>query len=168
MVKIEETNNYFACEDGTIYSKTSGKKLTPRMMKNGYSKVYMTDIYGKRIERLVHRVICEAFHGKENGMACCVNHIDCNKMNNRPENLEWVSYSQNMEHASKNNLLLPQRRHMQQVNLNRRKAVIAINDNGDVVFRFSSIEEAREAGFTAVSKALKRGKKSAGLSWKLL
>ena len=167
MRKILETNNYFACEDGTIYSSASHKKLAPRVMKNGYAKVYMTDSRGRRIERLVHRVICEAFHGKGDEMRCCVNHIDCNKLNNRPENLEWVSYEQNMYHASKNALLQSQSKHMRKVNLARRKSVIAVDDDGKIAFRFPTIDAARKSGFTAVSHALKNNKKSAGLTWRL-
>lgn len=167
MVKIEYTDNYYACEDGTIYSEHSQKKLAPRVMKNGYAKVCITDKKGQRMERLVHRLICEAFHGAPPVGKYCVNHIDCDKTNNRPENLEWCSYEGNMLHASQNRLLNAQKENMRRVNLLRRKPVIAFDDNGDIVATFPTIDAARQAGYTAVSHALKKNIKSAGLNWRL-
>jgi hypothetical protein len=53
---------------------------------------------GKRTNVLVHRAVAEAFIG-----ACPdtqqVNHIDGDKTNNRLENLEYVTVSENMTHA---------------------------------------------------------------------
>lgn len=45
----------------------------------------------------VHRFVCMAFHGEpKNGME--VGHLDGNRLNNRPENLAWVTHSENMKH----------------------------------------------------------------------
>lgn len=52
---------------------------------------------------LVHVLVCSAFHGKREGLLE-VNHIDGNKQNNRPENLEWVSRVQNQRHAMQTGL----------------------------------------------------------------
>lgn len=167
MIKIECTNNYYACEDGSIFSAYSQKKLKPRVMKNGYSKVYITCKSGKRIEMLVHRLICEAFHGFPPDDNSCVNHIDCNKENNRPENLEWCSHEENMIHASRNNLLNAQKENMRRVNLSRRKPVEGFDDEGNLIISFHTIDAARKAGYSAVSYALKKNIKSAGLNWRL-
>ena len=52
----------------------------------------------------VHRLVAQAFtpniYDKEQ-----VNHIDGNKLNNNANNLEWVSHSENMEHAYNNGLV---------------------------------------------------------------
>ena len=46
----------------------------------------------------VHRLVCEAFHGpRPDGMT--INHKDGAKKNNRPENLEYLSHQENMNHA---------------------------------------------------------------------
>lgn len=55
-------------------------------------------------KRSVHRAVCEAFHGfPKDGQEC--NHIDGNKNNNRPENLEWCSHNENQKHAAKHGLM---------------------------------------------------------------
>lgn len=48
---------------------------------------------------LLHRLIARSFHPNTYKEGLVVNHIDGNKRNNRPENLEWVTQSENMEKA---------------------------------------------------------------------
>lgn len=49
----------------------------------------------KRKLHAVHRLICEAFHGACPPGKCQVDHINRGPSNNRPENLRWVSQSEN-------------------------------------------------------------------------
>lgn len=44
---------------------------------------------------LVHRLVCLAFNPNPQNLAQ-VNHINANKLDNRPENLEWVSLGDNV------------------------------------------------------------------------
>lgn len=51
----------------------------------------------------VHRLVAEAFIENPNNEET-VNHKDGNKLNNNANNLEWVSYSENNQHAYDTNL----------------------------------------------------------------
>lgn len=66
---------------------------------NGYLIVNLKH-NGKQKNHLVHRLVAEAFiENPENKKE--VNHIDGDKLNNRVDNLEWVSRSENLKHAFK-------------------------------------------------------------------
>lgn len=44
----------------------------------------------------VHRLVCEAFNGPAPGPDQVVMHLDENALNNRPENLQWGTQSENL------------------------------------------------------------------------
>lgn len=74
------------------------KKLSPFPDKKGYLQV---DLRKRSIK--VHRIVAETFiPNPENKQQ--INHIDGNKSNNRVENLEWCTQSENQKHAYKNGL----------------------------------------------------------------
>jgi hypothetical protein len=55
-------------------------------------------------EKYLHRLVARLFiPNPENKLT--VNHIDCNKLNNHVDNLEWATYSENMLHAVANGLM---------------------------------------------------------------
>ncbi|MBR1807189.1 MAG: NUMOD4 motif-containing HNH endonuclease [Selenomonadaceae bacterium] len=70
--------------------------------KDGYLKVGMTKD-GKKKSFIFHVLVAQAFVPNPDGKPE-VNHIDGNKQNNRPENLEWVTHHENMKHAWRNGL----------------------------------------------------------------
>ena len=47
---------------------------------------------------IAHRLICKTFHGLPPTPKHEVNHIDPDKLNNRADNLEWVTRSENLAH----------------------------------------------------------------------
>lgn len=72
------------------------RDLSPYVTKRGYAEVATLQA-GKRVKMSVHRLVAQAFcHGYDESLT--VNHIDGNKLNNAPENLEWVSLSRNVQH----------------------------------------------------------------------
>lgn len=72
--------------------------------KNGY-RTYRITIDGERKHLKGHRMMLNAWVGKEPGMA--VNHKDGNKLNNAFDNLEWCTTAENNAHAIKMGLLNP-------------------------------------------------------------
>ena len=73
--------------------------LKPYISKQGYLNVKLIDPYFKKGNNyLVHRLVAEAFiPNPENKPQ--VNHKDGNKLNNSVDNLEWVTSSENNQHA---------------------------------------------------------------------
>lgn len=76
----------------------SSKILKQFKSKCGYNRVCLVDADGKRNYMSVHRIVMMTFRG-ENTEKVQVNHINGIKDDNRLENLEWVTQSENMLHA---------------------------------------------------------------------
>ena len=91
-------SHYSAREDGEIYSSYSKRILTKTISKReGYYKVTVR-IGGRTTTQWVHRMIAEAFVPNPNNLPF-VNHKDGDKLNNLPNNLEWVTNLENVTHA---------------------------------------------------------------------
>ena len=79
--------------------KIKGKILKQNTKRNGYKTVDLCkDNKPKTI--LVHRIVAETFIPNPNGYRF-VNHKDSNRENNKVENLEWVTSSENRRHGIK-------------------------------------------------------------------
>lgn len=79
------------------------KVLSCYVEKNGYATVAV-QVHGRRKKFALHYLVARAFvPGYADGL--CVNHIDGNKTNNAPSNLEWVTRSRNSAHAWETNLV---------------------------------------------------------------
>lgn len=93
---IKGFEDYEIFEDGKIYSNKS-KKYLKFQMRNGYYSVELCKD-GKRYKKDIHRLLGEHFiDGYFEG--AIINHIDGNKLNNDLDNLEWVTFSYNLQHA---------------------------------------------------------------------
>lgn len=90
---------YYASNLGRIAKIIDGKSHTimyTRIQK-GYEHVNLT-IKKVRTSRLVHRLVALAFLGEPQNPKMEINHVDGDKLNNVPENLEWTTRSQNIKH----------------------------------------------------------------------
>lgn len=101
MVKTFTTNGrtYTVTDNGDILYR--GRKLKPFTTKDGYLRIRIGGRSGKK--ELVHRIIASCFI--ENPMnKPTVNHINGIKTDNRVQNLEWATFSENMKHSYDNGL----------------------------------------------------------------
>ena len=89
-------STYYVSDKGRICSYRG--VLKQRTDKDGYLRVRLTVERGRRISKMVHRLVAIAFilnpENKET-----VNHLDGNKLNNHVSNLEWSTRSENNKHA---------------------------------------------------------------------
>ena len=85
----------------TYYATTKiGYILKPIINHRGYAQINICGS-GKRKTVFVHKIVAEAFLGlRKNKYG--VNHKDCNKTNNRVDNLEWCTPKENIRHAFSN------------------------------------------------------------------
>lgn len=84
------------------YVTSSGRILKQNKKRSGYCTVDLC-MEGHIKTVLVHRLVATAFYPKLCGDSE-VNHINCNKADNRACNLEWCTPSQNKKHAAEHNL----------------------------------------------------------------
>lgn len=80
-------------------AKRNGRVLKPTT-SNAYCEVTLTVGYKKEY-KLIHRLVAETFIPNPYNKPQ-VNHIDENKLNNRVDNLEWVTALENQQHALTN------------------------------------------------------------------
>lgn len=69
-----------------------------------YQIINLSKLDGKKRTFRVHRLVMMAFNPVENMDELEVNHLDGNKKNNKLENLEWCTSSENQKHAFKTGL----------------------------------------------------------------
>jgi hypothetical protein len=71
------------------------KILKPQVNNWGYMLVSLSNQTEKNKRKTVHSLVLNAFKPKIEGKTYC-NHIDGNKLNNYPHNLEWVTRMENL------------------------------------------------------------------------
>ncbi len=84
-----------------IYSNShrqKGRKLKRQICPSGYYRHKLLNKYHKD-----HQIIADRFIGKK-PKGLTVNHKDGDKLNNRPENLEYLTIAENIRHAIENGL----------------------------------------------------------------
>jgi hypothetical protein len=157
LIKDSDFCDYYITKSGKIFSNYSGyfKKIKTAISNSGYELVHVT-INGLCLNRTVHRLVAQTFINNPNNKTE-VNHINGIKTDNRVENLEWVTSSENKKHAfiiglNKSNII-------------RAKTVIAENENEKL--SFSPIKSVEKQGYNriAISHSIRSGKKYKGYNW---
>lgn len=101
------SNKYFASNKGRLLTTRykggyAVSVIKPAVDSGGYLR---TVLDGRTVK--VHRIIAKAWVDGDTSLT--VNHKNGIKLDNRADNLEWLSHNDNMKHAVSNGLLKPNR-----------------------------------------------------------
>lgn len=86
-IKHQDLTNYLISRDGRVFNSKDNE--LSNTITNGYSIVKI-----KKKSYAVHRLVAMTYIKNPNNHPV-VNHIDENKLNNKVENLEWVTQQEN-------------------------------------------------------------------------
>ena len=96
---VYEDHNVSIYDDGTVV--VIGKRGMPLRQWQNMHGYLVTKMNNKTVP--IHSIVANLLVPSDK-VVRVVNHKDGNKLNNRPENLEWVSVSENVRHALANGL----------------------------------------------------------------
>lgn len=133
--QIPNLSGYEASSSGNIRSL---KRKTPYVMVGGIDNggYRIVTIRGDKsqVTKLVHRLVAITFLKNPDNKKT-VNHINGVKLDNRIENLEWNTYSENINHAFKYGL-----------NVSKRGVpVVQLDLNDNIIAKFPSLLAASKA-----------------------
>lgn len=153
-IKIKDSKDY-ASPQGYIYKESgnTGLYLKAKITINhGYA--YCGINYGKRnITKRIHRIIAETFISNPEDKEQ-VNHIDGNKLNNNIDNLEWVTASENVQHAFNQGLAINKKGFEDSQSI----AVNKYDLEGNILNEYGSMREASKESNIPLSTILNQCK----------
>jgi len=102
--RVSDHPTYEVSDCGDVRNAETGRVLKP-LRTNGYHHVVLCDSNGRH-RKSVHRLVATEFIENDRDYSV-INHIDGDRTNNRVDNLEWCTQSENMKHAYRTGLQKP-------------------------------------------------------------
>ena len=150
---------YEVSNQGVIRNTATGHALKPAVNYKGYCVVSLK--YGSSYRsKLVHRIVWESFNGEiPSGLQ--INHVNEDKADNRLDNLELVTPSQNVQHSIGR---------VKDMMSNKPMPVVALDSSGNFAMYFDCKKQAGEH-FGArtganIEAAIKVNGTAYGYSWR--
>lgn len=88
---------YYISKNGEIWSRQINRMLKQTLTEHGYFRVALRK-NGKSLKKHTHQWVMLTFVGPANGLD--VNHKNSDKLDNRLENLEYITRKENIRHAT--------------------------------------------------------------------
>lgn len=158
-------SEYLISNTGKVKSVKKGRERLLRFatINTGYFYVTLSR-HGKTVKKTVHRLVAETFIPNPEGKTD-INHKNGIKTDNRVENLEWVSHSDNLKHAHSSGLF---KNPVYPVPIT--KSVLQIDPDGNVIASYESVTKASNSTGTPATTICMccKGKRktSGGFRWK--
>lgn len=134
---------YEVSNKGRVKSLISnGLIMKTYIINSGYEALKLTvnkKVSSRSVHRLVAREFCEGYSEELD-----VNHKDGNRLNNKSENLEWVTRKENIRDCMRRGKFSVKEAH-KAARIGCRKPVIQRDLEGNFIARYGSIREASEA-----------------------
>ena len=96
-VEVAMAPRYMVSNFGNVYDCEADRQIRQEKVGPGYCRVYL-NVGNVRIRRYVHVLVSEAFLGPRPPFHE-VDHIDEDKSNNRADNLEYCTHSENVNRS---------------------------------------------------------------------
>ena len=125
--------NYVINKQGHMINTSTGRTIKFTRKHSGYHHGIAIDKNGKHHTLVRSRTLCRVFKPIPNADEMEVDHINCNKGDDRLENLEWVTGKVNCQRAAAN--------HLKQ----QTRPILVRDIDTKVVTRYESIAEAARA-----------------------
>ena len=149
---LDDYPNYIITRDGKIYSKSYKKYLSTRI-NSGYEYVTLYNNSKKGKDLSVHYLVGKVYIPNPDNYPM-LNHKNFDKKDNRIENLEWISYSENMKHFGQKNGI----------------SVIKLDKDDNVIQTYNTIKDASVhnniSSRTITNSCNGKQKTARGFKWK--
>ena len=98
MKQVQISKKYYLTDSGQLFNIKTGVEFIPCTNRDGYRKIKIN-----RKTRLIHQLVMEHFGPPKPDKNYQIDHINRDKLDNRIENLRWVTCRENCNNRTSSN-----------------------------------------------------------------